>query len=323
MIPQKNGIALLLISAACLLASVNCNSRFFSPTEPTATSDSGLIAVDTPEGQIQWSPYLVVQPDGGAVEGYRKALSALKSRGMVRGARVGLNSYRDPVTQMLVSLGIEMTGIVPNQDLFDPNPEAMIDRYISIYPDIRVFQIGNEVTTINQSQGTPKMTIEQYMDVFLKIYRHVVVTYPSLTLMTQSTIGSGSYGGSELKRMTELGLRPETISPQRVIVGINLYSDDAFGEYVSARSQYLDNPSQGGYRIWVMETGDIPQSNHISHVKSFYPRLASALGAERIYWYALWAGDGPPDAGFSLIQHPYDATQMTYSPLYKALAGMQ
>ncbi len=299
----------LLVSVLVILSG--CNSRFFSPVEPSEVNntDSGLILVDTPEGQIQWSPYIVVHSDGGAVEGYRKALTLLKSRGMVRGVRVGLSGYRDTVVQMISSLGIEMVGIIPNESLFDLNPEAMIDRYISAYPDIRIFQIGNEVTTINQAQ---KMTIEQYMDIFKKIYDHT-----STTLMTQSTFGSGFYGSNELKRMVELGLKPNILSPQRVIVGINVYSDYTLSEYVSARVQYLDDHNQGGYRIWVMETGSSNPTEQIAHVRSFYPRLASALGAERIYWYALWAGD------YSLITNPQDPNRMTYSPLFKALAGIQ
>ena len=313
-------VSLVLLSSALFCG---CNSRFFSPTAPTLTADSGLITVNTPEGQIGWSPYIVVHSDGGAVEGYRKALTLLKSRGMVRGVRVGLSGYGDTGVQMISSLGIEMVGIVPNESLFDSNLEAMIDRYVSSYPDIKVFQIGNEVTTINQTQGLPKMTIEQYMDVFKKIYNHVRSNPSPVMLMTQSTFGSGFYGSDELKKMVELGLKPNILSPQRVIVGINVYSDDALGEYVSTRNQYLDDPKQGGYRVWVMETGSPNPSEHISHVRSFYSRLASALGAERIYWYVLWGGDTGPDVGFSLISNPYDTNRMTYSPLFKALAGIQ
>ena len=142
-------------------------------------------------------------------------------------------------------------------------------------------------------------------------------------LMTQSTFGSGFYGSNELKKMVELGLKPNILSPQRVIVAMNIYSDDALSEYVSARNQYLDDPNQGGYRIWVMETGSSNPNEQIDHVKSFYPRLTSALGAERIYWYVLWGGSIGPDTGYSLILNSSDPNQMTYSPLFKALAGIQ
>ena len=303
-----------------------CNSKFFSPTAPSVTSEKGsvgkdgLISVDTPEGQIRWSPYIVVQPDGGAVEGYRKALTEMKARGNVRGVRIPLNPFRDLVVQLVSSLGIEITGIIPNEELLGPNPEAMMDRYISIYPDIKILQIGNEVSTL---PGTETMTVEQYMNVFKKIYSHVQLRHPSVILMTQSTFGAGFYGSNELRKMVELGLKPDTISPQRVIVGVNVYTDDALSEYVSTRNQYLDT-SRGGYRIWVMECGHSVLSEHISKVKSFYPRLTSALGAERIYWYVLWGGDvGATDANFGLIQNPRDPSRMIYSPLGKALAGVQ
>lgn len=311
-----------VISIFLLVFLASCNSQFFSPSAPSLTSDSGLITVDTPEGQIGWSPYLVVHSDGGAVEGYLKALTLLKSRGMVRGVRVGLNDYGDTGIQMISQLGIEIVGIVPNESLFDLNSETMIDRYISAYPYIRVFQIGNEVTTINQTHGLAKMTIEQYMDVFRKIYNHIQSSNLSVMLMTQSTFGSGFYGSNELKKMVELGLKPNILSPQRVIVGINVYSGDALNEYISTRNQYLDDPNQGGYRVWVMETGSSNPAEQIAHVRSFYPRLASALGAERIYWYVLWGGDTGPDMGYSLILNPYDLNRMIYSSLFKVLAGI-
>lgn len=299
-----------------------CNSKFFSLAAPSGIneSDSGLISVDTTEGQIQWSPYVVIHSDGGAIEGYRKALTELKSKGMVRGVRVGLSGYRDSMVQMISSLGIEMVGIISNESLFEPNPEAMIYRYISAYPEIRVFQIGNEITTINPSQ---KMTIEEYMNVFKKIYNHVQSNHPSVMLMTQSTFGSGSYGSNELKRMVELGLKPDVISPKRVIVGMNVYTDDALNEYIGTRNRYLGEPNQGGYRVWVMETGSSNPAEQIAHVKSFYPRLSSALGAERIYWYVLWGGDIGPDVGYGLIGNPYDPNRMIYFSLFKALVGIQ
>ena len=312
----------VILPVISLTVFYGCNSRFFSAIAPSGTDDgdSPLISVDTPEGQIGWSPYIVIHSDGGAIEGYRKALMDLKSRGMVRGARVGLSGYRDSIVQMISSLGIEMVGIVGNEELFNPNPEAMIDRYISGFPEIRVFQIGNEITTINPSQ---KMTIEQYMDVFKKIYNHVQLNYPSITLMTQSTFGSGSYGSDELKRMVELGLKPDIISPRRVIVGVNIYSDNALNDYISVRNQYLDSPNQGGYRVWVMETGSSNPADQIAHVKSFYHRLTSALGAERIYWYVLWNGDSGPEVGYGLIVNPRNPSIMTYSPLFKVLTGIQ
>lgn len=320
-----NLLKAVILTCLTVLFSVGCNSPFFSaPASPSPASDLGLIAVDTSEGQIQWSPYVVVHADGGATAGYQKALTALLSKGNIRGVRIGLSPYRDPIVQMISSLGIEKTGVVPNESLFDSNPEAMIDRYISIYPDIKVFQIGNEVTTINQSGGLPSMSIEQYMDIFKRIYNHILQSSnSSVVLMTQSTFGSGDIGSNELKRMVELGLKPNILSPQRVIVGINVYSSNALNEYISTRNQYLYDPKYGGYRVWVMETGNSDPSQQISHVRSSYPTMASALGAERMYWYALWAGDTGSDAGFGLIQNPYNPNQMTYSPLFKALAGVQ
>lgn len=314
----------VILSVFVLVILSGCNSRFLSAIAPSGlnSSDSGLVPVDTMDGQITWSPYIVVHSDGSAIEGYRKALIKLKSKGMVRGVRLGLNSYRDTNIDLMSELGIEVVGIIPNENLLDPNPEAMIDRYILSYPEITVFQIGNEVTTINQLHGLPRMTIEQYMDVFKKIYNHVQLRSSPVMLMTQSTLGSGYYGSNELKRMVELGLKPNILSPRRVIVGINVYTDNALGEYISTRNKYLSDPDHGDYRVWVMETGSSNPNEHIAHAKSFYPRLSSALGAERIYWYVLWDGDSIGE-DYGLIRNPYDLNRMTYSPLFKALAGIQ
>lgn len=305
--------SLVLLSGTLLSG---CNSKFFSPTAPSITPESGLIRVDTPEGEIGWSPYLVVQPDATVLEGYKKALMEMKARGNVRGVRIPLNSFRDPVVEMVSSLGLEMIGIISNEELLGPNPKAVIDHYVATFPDMRVLQIGNEVSTL---PNTKKVTVEQYMDAFKKIYDHVQSRYPSLILMTQSTFGSGYQGSNELKRMVDLGLNPNNFSNQKIIVGINVYTEVAFNEYVSTRNEFLS-----GYRFWVMESGTLNPAEHISKVRNFYPRLATALSAERIYWYALWATDDDPEhAGYSLIKHPRFQNQMTYSPLGQALVGVQ
>jgi hypothetical protein len=66
-----------------------------------------------------------------------------------------------------------------------------------------------------------------------------------------------------------------------------------------------------------METGVADQARHIMHVTDMYPRL-QALGAERIYWYALWAGDTGVDSEFSLIKNPLTPAFIA-SPLFAAL----
>src|SRR3989338_11177937 len=298
-----------------------CNSKFTSPSAPSSissTSSNGLIPVDTPEGQIGWSPYIVVHDDGSAINGYETALKLLKSRGMVRGVRLSIGVNPNRVTQMIKSLDIEVFGSIPNERLFDSNIEQTMDMYISFNPGVQIIQIGNEVSTINKSAGFSNMPIEDYMKAFLKIYDHVQSKYPHLTLVTQSTFGAGSYGADELRKMSELGLKPDRISPQKVVVALNVYTDSALVNYASAINRYLG----GKYRIWVTETGISDPARQIYHVGSFYHRLASSLGAERIYWYALWGGNVPPESGYSLIFNPGSSTP-TYSPLLKALTGTE
>lgn len=293
--------------------SASCNGKFVSSMfGPSSRNDDGLVLIDSPQSQIPWSPCIGAQPVAAALNTYFQLMQTLKARNMLRTVRIDLilGQYTPSVSQGVRTLGFDVIGIVANENLSDPNPENMIENFISTYyPDVTIFQIGNEVTT------SSNMSLEKYMAIFLRIYTYVQTNYPSIILMTQSPSGSGSSGADDLKRMVELGLTPSIISPDKVIVGMNVYTDIALNSYASVRGFVP-------YRIWVTETGVADQNQHIFHVQSFYPRLAQKLGAERICWYELWAGDSGTDTDFSLIRHPYIFSQTTYSPLYKVLAGV-
>ena len=87
-----------------------------------------------------------------------------------------------------------------NDNLFEPDIEGVIDRIFSGAPEIRYFQIGNEVTTILPSTG-PTITIEQYAALFQRIYEHVQSHYPGRAiLLTQSALGSGLRGRRSSRR---------------------------------------------------------------------------------------------------------------------------
>jgi hypothetical protein len=57
------------------------------------------------------------------------------------------------------------------------------------------------------------------------------------------------------------------------------------------------------YRIWVTETGVPDPAGEITYVTLTYPQLTGLLHADRIYWYALWAGDVGGDSDYSLIKN--------------------
>jgi hypothetical protein len=294
---RRSGALLLLLSMTVL--SPGCG--LFSPTAPPPAWKQKLPA---------WSPYLVVQPDGEALPGYERALTMLTARDAALGARIPLsvNGSSASTVRLASSYGLEVLGIIDNADLFAPDVAAVFDQYAALYPQVRVFEVGNEITT-----STMPMTIDQYVDVLGRIYVHVLAQYRNVMLVSQATFGSGTLGAQDLATMAPL-LAAMGISPQHLIIGINVYTETALGAYAVVLANSL-----AGYRVWVTETGVPDPSQQISFVGTFYPRLRAMLRAERIYWYALWAGDVGADSPFSLIHAP-TTPSITMGPLFQLLA---
>jgi len=268
-----------------------------------------------------WSPYLGIHATGGAYRAYEETARMLIKAGKLKGVRVGIvkaEGFNNHIIALLNSLGLELLGIVDNLYLFDPDIERRMDEIIAAYPYIKVLQIGNETTSILPKSG-PTMTIEQYMPVLRRIYNHVTKNYPGITLVTQCPLGHGYSGSREIERMGELGLNE--MSPQKLIIAINVYSPSAMSGYTGA----VTHPVIRRFRIWVTETGSIYPDRHISYVQQYYPLFRNGFRAERIYWYVHWAGDDGGDTGASLIRLINGPNELPgwYSPLFKALAGME
>ena len=285
-----------------------------SPLTPSdVLSDPGL----SREVLTRWSPYIGIHLTGAAQAAYLDAVSALRAAGRLKGARIEISrslSPADPTYRAISGTGVEILGLISNEFLFSPNIEQEIDQIFAAFPEIRHFQIGNEVTTILPSSG-PTITIEQYMVLFRRIYDHVQSRHPGrATLLTQSTLGSGLHGPEELESMANLGLKE--VDPQHVIVAINLYSLSHTGQY----SGLLGGPLRG-FRLWVTESGVRNPNMHASWVREEYPRMQNLLRAERVYWYVMWGGDSGPDTDFSLIKNPRSAPDYWKSPLFKLLTG--
>ncbi len=256
----------------------------------------------------QWSPYVVLQPDDSAIAGYRDALSQLASRSAVTGVRIQLfaDGRAAATVALASSLRLDVLGILDDGDLLAPDVEGVFDRYRAAYPQVRTFQIGNEVTT---SPVAP-MTIDQYLDVFLRVYAHAIQQYPDVTLVTQAAFGAGRIGADDLaatiKRFQSLA------APPRVVLALNVYTPTALLAYTATLHDLAP-----AYRIWVTETGVGDPASEISYVTTTYPVLET-FPAERIYWYALWAGDTGTDSGFSLIGNPATPPIKT-GPLFQLL----
>ena len=272
-----------LLAAATTLLTCGCGR---SPLAPSALWRTIVPA---------WSPYLVIQPDDGALAGYRDALARLTSHGAVAGVRIGLSADgRSAATvNLAVSFGLDIVGIVDNADLFAADAEGTFDRYRAAYPQVRTFQIGNEITTLPPMP----MTIDQYTDIFVRIYTHVVSTYPDVTLVSEAPIGSGNRGSTDLVAETAV-FTARGVSPSRIVIAMNVYTETALAAYVAAMPNIAP-----GYRIWVTETGETIPTNQIAFVTATYPQLQTLLRADRIYWYALWAGDAGGDSDYSLIKN--------------------
>lgn len=301
-----------LILCACTACD---GERRLSPVAPDDPSDP-RVAMEV--GQ-QWSPYVGVHVNGRALQAYVDALAALRRAGRLQGVRVEITRRNqnpsDPVIKTIGTLGVEMLGLIGNEYLFENDIEQEIDRIFAAYPEIRHFQIGNEVTTILPSTG-PTMDIDQYMTVFQRIYDHVQARYPGrATLVTQSTLGSGLYGPTELQAMADRGLAD--MNPAQVIIAINAYDPDSASQYLGLLGGRLRR-----FRVWVTESGVSDPTLHVPFVRDKYPRLRDYLRAERVYWYILWGGDSGSDTDFSLIKNPARYPDYWRSPLFDLLVGV-
>lgn len=265
---------------------------------------------------------MVVHVTGEAFDAYKDVLPQMVQQGTLRGVRIGTDkneAFNNYVVDMIRGIpGIDILFIIDNYYLFDENIEAVIDDAFRKYPDIRYFQIGNETTTILPNTG-PTMTIERYMAVLKRIYAHVQKNHPGRAiLVSQATFGSGTYGAEELEKMARLGLTE--MSPDKIIIGINCYTHFAANQYTGV----LNGPLRK-YRVWVTETGTNDPEQHMSFILNEYPKLRNYLRPERIYWYALWTGDGQygTDTDFGLIRYPGKYPDYLKTPLLKILLGQQ
>jgi hypothetical protein len=295
-------------------ALVACQGGQRSPSAPSGpgTADPG----SAHEVVLRWSPYVGVHASGEALSAYRHALSALRDAGRLNGVRMEIHRHEpvNPVIKAVGALGLEVLGLVSNEYLFDSDIEGAIDRIFAAYPEIRHFQIGNEVTTILPPTG-PTITIEEYAAVFQRVYDHVQARHPGRAiLLTQSALGSGLRGPVELETLADLGLA--RMDPDKVIVAINAYDPEAVSQF-----RGLLGRSLRPFRVWVTESGMADPARHTAFVHDKYPLLRQYLRAERVYWYVLWGGDSGPDTDFSLIKQP--ATYPVYwkSPLFDLLTG--
>lgn len=281
-------IVLMLFSWSCIDRNDDHPISLSSPISPSLQPGIGSTSLNS----YEWSPYIVIHAPREALRVYEEAVSLLIRRDNLKGARVGIvkGEGLNVVIRSIGAMGVELLGIVDNYYLIEDSRriEETMDNIIRTYPEIRYFQIGNEITTI--LPNSPRINMKEYMSVFSRIYYHVVSNYPHITLLTHSTTGLRSRGARELEEMASFGLA--NMDPARVIIGINVYS-------IAGNRPNVLNTSLRSFRVWITETGINNQNEHLLFFRDIYPRLKSIFRAERIYWYTLYANTG--DKGFSLI----------------------
>jgi hypothetical protein len=292
------GWILIPLAGLLAVASGGC----ISPTAPTARWHQTVPS---------WSPYVVVHPNDGALRGYQEALDALASHDAVLGVRIPLflDGSSAPTVRLAQSLGLDVVGVMDDADLGKPDVAQVFDQYFAAYPDVQVFQVGNEITT---RQDAAAMSFDRYLDVLQQIAAHVRAYFPGVQLVSQAEFGAGTLGGQELAQLAAR-LPAMGVSPRDLIIGVNVYTDMALTADAAVLATALS-----GYRVWVTETGIADSSQELSYVSQKYPLLRTALHAERIYWYALWAGDSGGDSGYSLVHAPVDPP-IVPGPLFQAL----
>lgn len=287
-----------------LIISLSSCSSFQAPTAP---SDLKAVWLATP-------PCAVVQPTAEATEAYKVSIPPLG----LKYARVGIDPAGQSRTTLdiISSNGIEIIGVVSNCDLLSDNLEVTLDRIFAVnYPQVRIFQMGNEVTDqAIKARGNCPMQILDYVHIFKRAYTHVLNKYPGIILMTESTVGSGGSGANELAYLYNQALF--NMDKSRVYIGVNVYTGEALVSYASLVSSKLS-----GFRIWVTETGYNDWDGQVSHVLNFYPDLRDGLRPMAICHYVLWGGDkGEKDSSYGLIDG-VKSGQLQYSPLYLALTA--
>jgi len=294
----------LLVIAVSVLGA--CRQLGRSPSSP---SDVAASAQDV---AVQWSPYVGVHGTALALAAYQDALPALQRAGRLQGVRMEIrpDEPANPVIKAVGALGIEVLGLVSNEYLVEPDLEGAIDRIFRAYPEIWYFQIGNEITTLETG---PTMTIEEYAAVFQRVYDHVQDRYPGRAiLLTESALGSGLRGPTELQKLADLAL--SRMNPDKVIVAINAYDPDSVSQFSGVLSGKLRS-----FRVWVTESGMANPDLQAAFVRDKYPLLRRFLRAERVYWYVMWGGDAGPDTDFSLIKAPASYPNYWKSPLFDLL----
>jgi len=294
----------LIVVLICFVFITAC--KFSLPT----SSDSLDNTERNDNAAKAWDPYVVVHAfacDAGIQQPH---LLKLIQAGALRGVRMG--DLGNPEIQRFArwfqGQGVEILGIFNNEYLRNPNVCQIFSQHVAQNPGVFVWEIGNEVS------GFAAMNSEEYMRIATPLFYYVKKNHPNVRLAIGAVAGNGS-SADDLRRMIDAGLN-KLCQDGLEVVPIHFYSWNST-RLAEFQSQVARLPIFT--RIWITETNDLPPnwSTQTGYVAEMYPKLRSALRAERIYWYVF---SEPSD--FSLVTGLADSGQVVvYSPLMNLLIG--
>jgi len=301
-------IELLILIVLITGCFSTCKFDLLTSTEfPDNTEGSGNIAT-----KATWDPYIGVHPFGCDAGIQQPYLLKLIRAGALRGIRLG--NLQNPEVQRFAAWfqnqGVEILGLFDNEYLRNPNICQIFSQHVAQNPGITVWEIGNEVRGFPEC-GFVGFTPEEYMQIAMPLFYYVKQNHPNVRLAIGAVAGNGS-SADDLRRMIDAGLN-KLCQDGLEIVPIHFYSWKSM-RLAEFQSQIARLPIST--RIWITETNDMPPSwnTQIGYVTEMYPKLKSALRAERIYWYVF---SEPSD--FALVKGLADNRPVEYSPLMKLL----
>ena len=249
------------------------------------------------------------------LEDQKKDLIELQRAGKLRGVRIDINSENNMAAHYFLdwaaTRGIEVLGIFSNKELnkwkqgvFSDNVLVKKFRnYVRNFPNIKYWEVGNE------PKGWIYMSAKEYIRAFKLIVKNHP---PGIKLLNAASAGTET-ATRYLQALLDNGLIDIAKTHTEFILSVHYYSwrSIALQEF----EEQIDRlPTHT--KVWVTETGVGNWAQHLSWVREVYPKLRYTLRAQRIYWY---------DFGNTYREHclVYYTRHVEYSPLYKALVGLE
>ncbi|HXK36708.1 MAG TPA: hypothetical protein VJ553_03955 [Candidatus Paceibacterota bacterium] len=247
-----------------------------------ACGRGGVTDATAPGALTEWSPYLGIHPFAWDQNIQQPYLAPLLERSMVRGIRLDASPETGQIAAWALGMGADdILGIFPNEYLAEPDVAEIFSATVRANPAIEYWEIGNEVDLFIT------MPPEQYVPIFIGLYRHAQAHHPEITVIPQASVG-GTGGDSYIRRVLDAGLlglaRDPDPATQLRIFALHYYSVQS--TYLpEAKRQIQRLPAN--VEVWVTEAGINGFGGQVDFVRTEYPRLRSMVRATRIYWYVF------------------------------------